>query len=313
MNYEMSQRRWFLKQLLSGNPIITSGKSDYVRQYDFLSRFDEAAVGKAGHFVTIQASAASPIDFEMGSPEGQLGHSSSERLHKVRITKSYEIQSTDVTQLQWYMVMKGTGIATPSYFKSQSSCDPGNYQTVNLSGADVGTTSPGICKNHPVEQVSWNDAQAFIKKLNQMQSEYVYSLPTEAQWEYVAKSGLPSEYAYGWGGDFDGAYAWYSGNSKNQTHEVGTRNGIPSPQDPNEFVYDTAGNVWQWINDWYDSYPSTDSVAIDPSGPASGSFRVVRGGSWSSVAQYLRSGSRGFGGPGVRNGSIGFRLVRTKK
>ena len=275
--------------------------------------FDESVVGKAGRFVALKASVQSPIEFEMGSPETQVDRGYGEKLHKVRLTKSFEIQSTDVTQLQWHMVMKDTKMATPSYFKNQTNCDPGNFMNVKATDG----TQAGICKNHPVEQVSWDDAKKFIKKLNTMQNTYTYRLPTEAEWEYVAKAGLPAEYSYGWGGDFDGNYAWYSGNSKNQTHEVGTKNGVPSPQNPNDLMYDMSGNVWQWIEDWYgENYGLTPEqlkvTTQDPQDPSTaGSNRVVRGGGWSYDARVLRSGVRSGYGPGNRYNGLGFRLVRT--
>jgi formylglycine-generating enzyme required for sulfatase activity len=277
---------------------------------DELVVFNEAIVGKAGHFVEMKASPQAPIDFEMGSPETQENRDSREVLHKVRLTKSYEIQSTDVTQLQWYMVMKDTGIAVPSYFHNSTSCDPGNVQTVQLKNRQTVT----ICKNHPVEQVSWLDAQEFIKKLNQVQRKYIYRLPTEAQWEYVAKAGLPADYSYGWGNDFDASYAWFSGNSKNQTHEVGTKQGVPSPQDVSKLIYDMSGNVWQWVQDGYDqsyglSADQLKTVALDPQ-PSSGSYRVLRGGGWDSGARGLCSGYRSSFSPGNRMIYFGFRLVR---
>lgn len=121
-----------------------------------------------------------------------------------------------------------------------------------------------------------------------MQNEYVYRLPTETEWEFVAKSGLPADYSYGFGGDFDPSYAWFYGNSNNRTHEVALKNGVPSPQDLNEYLYDMSGNVWQWTEDWYDSNyglgeaqlnNQLNNMVTDPVGPSTGSLRVLRGGS----------------------------------
>ncbi len=277
--------------------------------------FDKSIVGKAGHFVKIKATVQNPIEFEMGSPATQKDrYDYNEKLHKVRLTKAFEIQSTDVTQLQWYMVMKDTDKATPSNFKEKSNCDTGNFMSVKTTT----DAQAGICKNHPVEKVSWDDVKEFIKKLNTMQNTYTYRLPTEAEWEYVAKAGLPAEYSYGWGSDFDGSYAWFYGNSKNQTHEVGTRQGVPSPQDLNDLMYDMSGNVWQWVEDWFDAnYGLTPEqlkvTTQDPQGlSTAGSDRVMRGGSWGTDAQnLLRSGDRYGYDPGSRDYDVGLRLVRT--
>ncbi len=266
--------------------------------------FNKAVVKKASHFVSINASANEPIEFDMGSSSG-VGYN--ENLHRVKLTNSFEFQSTDVTQLQWYLVMKDqTQVsANPFYFQSENYCDSGSYPKPSEH-------LPSMCKHHPVENVSYDDIQLFLKRLNSLSTTYNYRLPTEAEWEYMAHAGLPSEYAYGWGNDFDGNYAWYDGNSGRRTHEVATKEGIPSPQNMNELIYDMAGNVWQWVQDWYGDYPS--GTQTDPPGPSSGSDRVLRGGSWDFDPQFLRSARRGSYSPGFRYyGSIGFRLVRTPR
>jgi formylglycine-generating enzyme required for sulfatase activity len=152
--------------------------------------------------------------------------------------------------------------------------------------------------NRPVEQVSWNDAQEFIAKLNAKNDGYRYRLPTEAEWEYAARAGTTGAYA----GDLD-AMGWYDKNSGGKTHLVATKTANAWG------LYDMHGNVWEWVQDWYGDY---SAVAVtDPVGPNTGSFRVYRGGSWSNWAQYCRSALRDFHSPDIRYNNLGFRLLRT--
>ena len=154
--------------------------------------------------------------------------------------------------------------------------------------------------NLPVENVSWNDVQDFISKLNQMTGQN-FSLPTEAQWEYAARGGCKSKgYKYS-GGNVLANVAWYADNSGSTPHPVGTK-------DPNELgLYDMSGNVWEWCYDWYGGY--SGETQHNPTGPASGSIRVLRGGSWSYFASLARVSYRLYGQPGSRFSGRGFRLV----
>ena len=126
----------------------------------------------------------------------------------------------------------------------------------------------------------------------------VYRLPTEAEWEYGCRAGTAGDYA----GDL-GALAWYKDNSGGKTHAVGTKraNGWG--------LYDMHGNVWEWCHDWYDSGYYAESPAADPTGPATGSSRVIRGGSWDSDARNCRSANRFRSEPVNRLSNLGFRLV----
>ena len=251
---------------------------------------DETKVGVAAKFVAIKAS-----EFEMGSPKDEAGRWEDEIQHPVKLTKGYEMQATAVTQLQYFMVMG----RNPSTFRKQEYCDANNFKAVY---------GLGLCVNHPVENVSWDDAQAFIAQLNKTQSKYTYRLPTEAEWENAARAGMPSGFPYSFGFNDTNElnnYAWYDGNSNGRTHAVATKKANQCG------LYDMNGNVWQWVNDWYSGYP-TASVQ-DPAGPASGSNRVFRGGSWSGFARYLRSAFRRYGGPGGRGSFLGFRLVRSSR
>ncbi|MEI6205990.1 MAG: SUMF1/EgtB/PvdO family nonheme iron enzyme [Desulfuromonadales bacterium] len=182
---------------------------------------------------------------------------------------SFRIGTYEVTQGQYRRIMG----SNPSHF---SSC-----------GDDC-----------PVEEVSWDDAQSFISRLNS-QTGGRYRLPTETEWEYACRSGgRNEEYC---GGNEVGAVAWYDGNSGSKTHPVGQKqpNGLG--------IYDMSGNVWEWVQDRYDkNYPSSSR---NPTGASLGSNRVNRGGSWLSDTEYARAANRRYNSPGLRNAGVGFRLA----
>jgi len=153
--------------------------------------------------------------------------------------------------------------------------------------------------DRPVENVNeWEDAQEFIKRLNSFQDGYRYRLPTEAEWEYAARAGSQGPY----NAPVD-AIGWHSGNSGGVTHPVGQKA-------PNAWgLYDTQGNVWEWVQDWYSPYYS-ESPVLDPRGPSAGPLHVVRGGSRTQTVELLRITMRN-GNPPIGNAySYGFRLVR---
>jgi formylglycine-generating enzyme required for sulfatase activity len=222
-----------------------------------------------------------PGTFMMGSPSSESYRGDDERQHRVTLTKGFHMQTTEVTQGQWRTIMGNN----PSYFKN---CGD----------------------NCPVEQVAWNDVQAFIRALNQKEGTNRYKLPTEAEWEYAARAGSTTALANGGitvrkhNCDYDSnmdAMGWYCGNSNKTTHPVALKQ-------PNAWgLYDMHGNLEEWCQDWYDkNYPS-DSVT-DPSGPSSGSERVYRGGSWGNNDE-LRAAYRGRGRPDSRYSLQGFRLA----
>ena len=195
-----------------------------------------------------------------------------------KITKPFELMTTPVTQLQWYLVM-GTN---PSKFKQPSQSDS-DFQ--NLNGVLMNP-------NHPVESVSWDDAQDFIRKLNEKDPKFFYRLPTEAEREFAARAGTTTAYSFGDREEDLGEYAVYNAS---QTARVASKK-------PNPFgLYDMHGNVWEWASD-----------LLNPTGPITGA-RVVRGGSWDGDARHLRSDFRYYVSPGDRYDSLGFRLVRTPK
>ena len=191
--------------------------------------------------------------FNMGATPEMINPDTDEKpVHRVTLTNDYYIGKYEVTQALWQAVTD----SNPSNFK----------------GNDL-----------PVEMVSWNDCQDFISKLNSMTGKR-FHLPTEAQWEYAARGGKKSRgYQYS-GSNTLGDVAWYSGNSCSRTHAVGTKQ-------PNELgIYDMAGNVWEWCQDWYGSYSS--SPQTNSTGAVSGSYRVFRGGSWYYSAWYCRTSCR---------------------
>ena len=221
--------------------------------------------------------------FQMGSPDDELGRYRGENWHWVTLTKDFWLGETEVTQGQWKAVM-GTN---PSHFKK---------------GDD-----------YPVEEVSWEDAMEFCKKLNQkyagiLPSGYKFSLPTEAQWEYACRAGTTT--ALNSGKDITSEegrcpnldkVGWYSGNSGSSTHPVAQKR-------RNDWgFYDMHGNVWEWCFDWYDSY---GDGATDPQGPKTGWYRVLRGGSWNhGRARHCRSAYRNIDAPSDRDYFRGFRVA----
>lgn len=158
-------------------------------------------------------------------------------------------------------------------------------------------------ENCPVDTVTWNEVQNFISRLNQ-RSGKKFRLPTEAEWEYAARSGGKAEQYAGANSESAlGDYAWYRANSGEKTHPVGQKrpNGLG--------LYDMSGNVWEWCQDWNGAYPSGN--VTDPTGPSSGSNRILRGGSWFNNANRCRSANRFDFTPDYRSNNLGFRLVRT--
>jgi len=221
-----------------------------------------------------------PGTFMIGSPPDEPGHTFNEIQHQVTLTKEFYMQTTEVTQGQWKKVMG----SNPSQF--------------NKCGDDC-----------PVEKVSWNDVQDFIHRLNQQESSGIYRLPTEAEWEYAARAGTTAPFVFGrclstGQANFDGNYPFPEcpkGEFRKKTVPVGSFS-------PNNWgLYDMHGNVWEWCQDWYKSYPSGSET--DPTGPPKGSSRLHRGGSWFSGAGPCRSANRNFSSPEARNFDLGFRLV----
>lgn len=232
--------------------------------------FTDLPGGATMDFVWIEAGT-----FFMGSPLSESGrHSNEDPQHKVAISKGFYLGKYEVTQGQWESVMG----SNPSYY----------------SGS-----------NHPVEMVSWHDVQEFIWALNAAAGDSLYRLPSEAEWEYVARAGSTSRWPFGDDESQLRDYAWYEdNNSPNGTKEVGTK--LSNPWG----LHDMHGNVYEWCQDWDSTYSS--GASIDPISATSGSVRVLRGGYFFITAQLVRSASRSFIGPGSRYDGIGFRLLRIR-
>lgn len=191
----------------------------------------------------------------------------------------------------------------PTHRVSLSSFYIGKYEVTQALWKAVMGSNPSRFKgdNLPVEQVSWDDCQTFLRKLNAMTGKN-FRLPTEAEWEYAARGGNRSRgYQYS-GSDVLSDVAWYGDNSGSKTHPVGTKS-------PNELgIYDMSGNVWEWCQDWYGEYSS--SAQTNPTGPSSGSSRVYRGGTWGQGdAWSCRVAKRCYFAPDCRFNILGLRLA----
>ncbi|MDY3216477.1 MAG: bifunctional serine/threonine-protein kinase/formylglycine-generating enzyme family protein [Sodaliphilus sp.] len=211
--------------------------------------------------------------FRMGatSEQGSGAFDCEKPVHSVTLS-GYYIGKTEVTQALWKAVM----VSNPSKF---------------------------IGDNLPVESVSWDDCQEFIRKLNSLTGQN-FRLPTEAEWEFACRGGNNSRGYIFSGSNYIDNVAWYDGNYGNsggKTHPVATKL-------PNELgIYDMTGNVWEWCSDWYGTKYSS-GAQTNPKGPYDGSYRVSRGGSWIDYAGSCRSSFRGRDSPGDRNKYLGLRL-----
>lgn len=183
----------------------------------------------------------------------------------------------------------------------------GKYEVTQLEWESVMATNPSFWKgdDYPIENVSWDDIQTFLKKLNQ-QTGHRYRLPTEAEWEYAARGGEKSKgYLYS-GSDSLDEVAWYENNSDGRTHKVGLLK-------PNELgLYDMNGNVWEWCQDWYDIMYYKHSVPKNPPGPATGESKVLRGGSWYDDSHAYKTTFRNWYQPRRAFKNDGFRLAESK-
>ncbi len=209
-----------------------------------------------------------PGSFMMGSDKGDPDE---KPVHEVKITKPFYIGVSEVTQEQYEKVM-GTN---PSRFEEP---------------------------NRPVENVCWEEAKSFCRKLSEMEKAE-YRLPTEAEWEHACRAGTQT--VFYWGDNSDTSYFRCAFNSGNESRPVGTVK-------PNAWgLHDMSGNVWEWCEDWYANRGYTPTETTDPTGPKAGSRRVVRGGSWCGTPEDCRSANRlGYAADG-RLYTIGFRVCKS--
>jgi formylglycine-generating enzyme required for sulfatase activity/class 3 adenylate cyclase len=258
---DLKETAW--KKLVANYPEaadLATGKVDVLKMLLF-KKWVEPTTGM--EFVWVEGGC-----FQMGDTLGD-GDTDEKPVHEVCVD-SFGMSRYEVTQGQWQKIM-------------------GN----NPSGFTKGN-------NYPVEKVSWDDTQDFIRKLNSHTGRS-FRLPTEAEWEYAARSGGKKE-KYAGGSDVD-RLGWYDGNSGGSTHPVGTK-------EPNDLgLYDMSGNVWEWSSDWYGENYYQQSPRNNPQGPSSGSFRVIRDGCWNGSPWLARSANRDRFRPGYRLDNLGFRLV----
>ena len=252
---------------------------------------DEPVEGSGEITVTLPGGATmefvwiEPGTFLMGSPDTEPDRASDEGpQHEVTISQGFYLGKCEITQAQWEVVMRTTPWVGQDYVQSNP--------------------------DHPAVYISWNDCQEFIQVLNDAGGEEIYRLPTEAEWEYACRAGTTTGWSFGDDRRKLGDYAWYRVNAwdvgEKYAHAVGTK--LANPWG----LYDMYGNVWEWCQDWYGSSYSRGSH-IDPTGPTTGSFRVMRGGSFSYYpAQNVRSALRSRNSPGGRGYDLGARLLRIK-
>ena len=262
-----------LQIALGSNPPLRSG-----RYFVAVLLFGTpGAIASGTLTATLSTPSVGPADIEfVGIPAGSftMGSTSSEAysreqpLTSVRISRGFELGRFEVTQGQWQSVMG----SNPSF---DSQCGP----------------------NCPVTNVSWDDTQNFIARLNAAGDRYEYRLPTEAEWEYAARAGTTTD-RYGALGEI----AWHFGNSGDRIHPVGQKSA-------NQFgLHDTIGNVYEWVRDWYGSYPG--GSVTDPTGPTIGTYRVLRGGSKHHGSRPNRSSNRLSSSSERRFSDVGLRVLR---
>ncbi|MGH8550412.1 MAG: formylglycine-generating enzyme family protein [Methylococcales bacterium] len=218
--------------------------------------------------------------FLMGSPETEPERNAeSELQHEVTLTRGFWLAESACTQILWQAVM--------------------GENRSRFQGPD-----------RPVENVSWEDVQAFIKKMNADLPGLQLRLPTEAEWEYACRAGSTAPFWFGGNitpeqVNYDGNYPYASRKKGKYRNETVAVKSLPC----NGWgLYEMHGNVWEWCQDWYTAYPL--EAVVDPTGPSEGGARVLRGGSWLDFAGWSRSACRSWDLPGFRFDSTGFRLAR---
>jgi formylglycine-generating enzyme required for sulfatase activity len=257
------------------------GKDDYGLWYEFQlpNRWSEMQAKSKNRkgtepqgFVTQRMRWIKPGKFLMGSDESTKGlFIVDEEQHEVTLTQGFWMADAPCTQGLW---MGAGARENRSRFQGFS---------------------------NPVERVSWEDCQAWLKGLGEVFPLMQPALPTEAQWEYACRAGSTSVYCFGDSEEELKKYAWYDKNSRSKTHVVGAK--LPNAWG----LYDVHGNVWEWCQDWYGEF--TKASVTDPVGPPKGTARVIRGGSWDDSARYLRSACRSRYDPGIWLHYLGFRLL----
>ena len=245
-----------------------------VTTVEAIKEVDHAADDAADRRVTKEITLGGGVKMKfvlIPAGEFMMGGNNEKPVHKVKITQSFYIGVHEVTQEQYEAVMG----KNPSL----------------LRGA-----------RNPVEKVSWNDAVEFCRRLSHRDGA-TYRLPTEAEWEYACRAGTTTRFCFGDNDSGLGDYAWYKSNSNSKTHPVGEKRA-------NAFgLHDMHGNVWEWCQDWYDKDYYTNSPISDPSGPRSGTARILRGGSWDCAPWICRSEVHDGRTPSRTDVNYGFRIT----
>ena len=216
-------------------------------------------------------------EFDMGSAEGEPDEMP---VHRVQISKGFWIGQTEVTQQQYKASMGDEPWSGEKYVEESGS--------------------------YPATYISWEDAVEFCRRLSQVEGK-IYRLPTEAEWEYACRAGSETKFSFGDDDAYLGDYGWFEGNAwgieQKHARQVGQKY-------PNAFgLYDMHGNAWEWCSDWYDENYYSVSPEVDPQGPGSGRFRVLRGGSWHFSPSRCSSAVRAGHLQNIELMSFGFRVV----
>jgi len=234
--------------------------------------------------------------FMMGSNDGDKDE---KPIHRVTIPNDFYIGKYEVTVGEFRKFIDDTNYQTDSDKKGY--CWTYTTKWEKKSGANWKNSGFNQTDNNPVVCVSWNDAKKYTNWLSKKTNKN-YRLPTESEWEYVARAGTTTKYSFSDSSSSLGSYAWYNSNSGSKTHKVGTKK-------PNRWgLYDMHGNVWEWCEDWYvDNYKSTPRDGSSYNNKKS--YKILRGGSWDYDANVLRSANRNWGAADSTGSDSGFRLV----
>ena len=266
----------------SGKHIVWDAGVDWGGKYSANMRFRVTADDSLSETMVWIA----PGTFTMGSPSNEKDRGGNEGPQtKVTISRGFLMSKYEVTQAQYKAVVG----SNPSHFKGD---------------------------NNPVESVSWNDAVAYCAKLTgkekaagRLPAGYEYRLPTEAEWEYACRAGTTTLFSFGDDESKLGEYAWYAGNSSQPFIPVNTTHPVGQKKPNGWWLYDMHGNVYEWCQDWYGNYPG--GSVTDPQGPATGSYRMFRGGHWDNLVALPHSARRGYNRPSDGGKDVGFRPVLT--